>query len=75
MVLSRKHVPNRPLLPRIRESRWTPAIESEHHRGFSVLDHDVGYIVWMDSRDILDKREGLCVWDCVCVVENVGFVS
>lgn len=31
----------------------------------------MGDIVWMDSGDFLNKREGFGMWDCFCVVKNV----
>jgi len=73
VVLGRKYLPHRFLLCRVRESRWTSIVESKHGRGFLDLYHDVGDLVWMDSRDFLDKREGFGMRDCFCVVKDVSF--
>lgn len=71
MVLSGKHVPHRFLLCNFREGRWTPIVKSKRGWDFFGLDCDVGDIVWVDSRDFLDKRKGFGVWDCFCFVKNV----
>jgi hypothetical protein len=69
-----REAPSSPLSSvRFRESRWTSTVESEYGWGFFGLDCDVGDLVWMDSGDFLDKREGFGMWDCFCVVENVRF--
>jgi len=74
VVLSGKHLPHRHLQCHFRESRQSPVVKSKHGRDFFGLDCDVGDIVWMDSGDFLDKREGFGVWDCLCVVKNVRVI-
>lgn len=75
VVPSGEHLLHRFLLRHLREGRRAPTIESEYGWDFFVLDYDVGDIVWVDSRDFLDKREGFCLWDCFCVIENVRSLS
>ena len=73
MVLGGEHLPQRFLLFRIREGRRTYIVKNEYGGGLFVFVRHVGDLVWVDSGDFHDKREGLGDWDCLCVVESVGF--
>ena len=71
MVLGRQYLPQRFLLLRVRESRRSAIVESEYCGGLFGFVCDVGNLVRMDSRDFLDKREGIGDRDSFCVVKNV----
>ena len=71
MVLGGEYLPQRLLLFRVRESRWSSIVKSEYGGGLFGFVCNVGDLVWMDPGDFLDKREGFGDWDRFCVVKSV----